>query len=117
MQLHIGESLDSGFDAEPVIGPRFARTRWHRPGMTAITLDFHPFSLYLSRTPQSRHLRTAFRFHEAAAQAAYQVLWLPDERLRCAAHGGHAVRLTLCEDRVCRRAQMCDAATSAHEFD
>src|SRR5713226_6069743 len=34
VQLHIGESLDSGFDAEPVIGPRFARTRWHRPGMT-----------------------------------------------------------------------------------
>ena len=28
------ESRDSGFDAEPVIGPRFARTRWHRPGMT-----------------------------------------------------------------------------------
>jgi hypothetical protein len=25
---------DSGFDAEPVIGLRFARTRWHRPGMT-----------------------------------------------------------------------------------
>jgi hypothetical protein len=35
VQLHIGESRDSGFDAEPVIGPRFARTRWHRPGMTA----------------------------------------------------------------------------------
>src|ERR1700730_10890451 len=34
-QLRIGESRDSGFDAEPVIGPRFARTRWHRPGMTA----------------------------------------------------------------------------------
>src|SRR5450756_925390 len=33
VQLHIGESLDSGFDAEPVIGPRFARTRSHRPGM------------------------------------------------------------------------------------
>jgi hypothetical protein len=33
-QLRIGESRDSGFDAEPVIGPRFARTRWHRPGMT-----------------------------------------------------------------------------------
>src|SRR5258708_20302401 len=32
------ESRDSGFDAEPVIGPRLARTRWHRPGMT--TLDF-----------------------------------------------------------------------------
>ncbi len=26
--------LDSGFAAEPVIGPRFARTRWQRPGMT-----------------------------------------------------------------------------------
>ena len=34
VQLHIGESRDCGFDAEPVIGPRFARTRWHRPGMT-----------------------------------------------------------------------------------
>ena len=33
-QWRIGESLDFGFDAEPVIGPRFARTRWHRPGMT-----------------------------------------------------------------------------------
>jgi len=33
-QLRIGESRDSGFDAEPVIGPRFARTRWHRPVMT-----------------------------------------------------------------------------------
>jgi hypothetical protein len=33
-QLRIGESRDSGFDAEPVIGPRLARTRWHRPGMT-----------------------------------------------------------------------------------
>src|SRR6266576_6930941 len=28
------ESRDSGLDAEPVIGPRVARTRWHRPGMT-----------------------------------------------------------------------------------
>jgi hypothetical protein len=35
VQLHIGESRDSGFDAEPVIGPRLARTRWHRSGMTA----------------------------------------------------------------------------------
>src|ERR1700681_2925768 len=34
VQLHIGEPRDSGFDAEPVIGPRVARTRWHRPGMT-----------------------------------------------------------------------------------
>ncbi len=31
-ELRIGEFRDSGF-AEPVIGPRFARTRW-RPGMT-----------------------------------------------------------------------------------
>jgi hypothetical protein len=29
------ESRDSGFDAEPVIGPRFARTRWHRPEVTS----------------------------------------------------------------------------------
>src|SRR6202030_1483250 len=36
---HIGESRDSGFDAEPVIGPRFARTRWHRPGMTDLQLN------------------------------------------------------------------------------
>ena len=34
VQLHIGESRDCGFDAEPVIGLRLARTRWHRPGMT-----------------------------------------------------------------------------------
>src|SRR5712692_10534014 len=34
VQLHIGESLDSGLDAEPVIGPARGRTRWHRPGMT-----------------------------------------------------------------------------------
>jgi hypothetical protein len=29
-QLRIGESWDFGFDAEPVIVERFARTRWHR---------------------------------------------------------------------------------------
>jgi hypothetical protein len=33
-QLRIGESRDSGFDAEPVIGPAVGRTRWHLPGMT-----------------------------------------------------------------------------------
>jgi len=27
--------MDSGLAAEPVIGPRSARTRWRRPGMTA----------------------------------------------------------------------------------
>src|ERR1700754_82684 len=27
--------MDSGLAAEPVIGPRVARTRWRRPGMTA----------------------------------------------------------------------------------
>ena len=46
---------------------------------------FAPFSLYLRAV---RHLNSGF--HDAAAQAAYQVLWLPDERLRCPAHGGHA---------------------------
>src|SRR5271167_3975731 len=28
--------LDSGFGAELVIGPATGRTRWHRPGMTAL---------------------------------------------------------------------------------
>src|SRR5260221_11466509 len=32
VQLHIGESRDSRFDAEPVIGAARSRTRWHRPG-------------------------------------------------------------------------------------
>src|SRR3984957_12902649 len=40
------ESRDSGFDAEPVIGPRFARTRWHRPGMTN---PFHLSPLFAGR--------------------------------------------------------------------
>jgi hypothetical protein len=39
VQLHIGESRDSGFASEPVIGPRFARTRWTRPGMTVESRD------------------------------------------------------------------------------
>jgi hypothetical protein len=39
VQLHIGESRDSGFDAEPVIGPARGRTRWHRPGMTETGLS------------------------------------------------------------------------------
>ncbi|WP_454629867.1 hypothetical protein [Bradyrhizobium cenepequi] len=29
-----GGEMDFGLDAEPVIGPRLARTRWHRPEMT-----------------------------------------------------------------------------------
>jgi hypothetical protein len=33
-QLRVGESKDSGFASEPVIGPRFARTHWTRSGMT-----------------------------------------------------------------------------------
>src|SRR5258705_5610890 len=41
---------DSGFVAEPVIGPRFARTRWRRPGMTK--------RLFLRRA-RPRPLRTA----------------------------------------------------------
>src|SRR6266702_2755903 len=46
-QLRIRESRDSGFDAEPVIGPRFARTRWHRPGMTVAVAA--PTSLFKQR--------------------------------------------------------------------
>src|SRR3979411_3120175 len=38
------ESRDSGFDAEPVIGPRFARTRWHRPGMTVLVASSRSLS-------------------------------------------------------------------------
>jgi hypothetical protein len=44
--------MDSGFDAEPVIGPRFARTRWHRPGMTAA-----PHALFLANAAFSRSRR------------------------------------------------------------
>jgi hypothetical protein len=33
-RTHTSNNEDTGIDAEPVIGPRFARTRWHRPGMT-----------------------------------------------------------------------------------
>jgi hypothetical protein len=49
-QLRIGESRDSGFDAEPVIGPRFARTRWHRPGMTALLFENLNPSLVATRS-------------------------------------------------------------------
>src|ERR1700687_3436432 len=67
MQLHIGESLDSAFDAEPVIGPCFARTRWHRPGMTAasrlrLRLALPPGLIDLDRDRQ--------RFHAAAIAGA-----------------------------------------------
>ncbi len=34
LRCAIHGNRNSGFDAEPVIRPRFARTRWHRPGMT-----------------------------------------------------------------------------------
>jgi ribosomal protein S18 acetylase RimI-like enzyme len=37
--------MDSGLAAEPVIGPRFARTRWRRPGMTTeMTLSISPIT-------------------------------------------------------------------------
>src|SRR5258707_3191895 len=38
VRLHIGESRDSGFDAEPVIGAARGRTRWHRLGKTRSAL-------------------------------------------------------------------------------
>jgi len=43
-------ALDSGFDAEPVIGPRIARTRWHRPGMTK-NIDFATDKDYIPLRP------------------------------------------------------------------
>ena len=65
------------------------------------------FSLYLRAISEPcaalASPRPASRFHEAAAQAAYQILWLPDERLRCATHGGHAGGRRLCRDRQRRR--------------
>src|SRR5712671_3351992 len=48
VQLHIGESRDSGFDAEPVIGPAIGRTRWHRPGMTGSD----SFSIHILAAPK-----------------------------------------------------------------
>jgi hypothetical protein len=51
------ESRDSGFDAEPVIGPRLARTRWHRPGMTVSVL-LRRFTLQDFKQP--RHSYKAF---------------------------------------------------------
>src|SRR6202030_4090593 len=47
----------SRFDAEPVIGPRFARTRWHRPGMTASVLQ------RLSSGANSHRLDPSLRDH------------------------------------------------------
>jgi hypothetical protein len=49
------ESRDSGFDAEPVIGPRFARTRWHRPGMTVMGYARSLSSGVHSRDPLARN--------------------------------------------------------------
>src|SRR6202163_528153 len=75
-----------------------AWTRANRPETGASSLDFLCTSLYLSPAPHWRHLGPALRLHEPAAQAAYQILWLPDERLRCATHGGHAGPGRLCRD-------------------
>src|SRR6266436_75265 len=36
------ESRDSGSGPEPVIGPRYARTRWDHPGMTELDFQFTP---------------------------------------------------------------------------
>jgi hypothetical protein len=55
-QLRIGESRDSGFDAELVIGLRFARTRWHRPGMTVSA----PIPNMASRSRDAMRPRFAF---------------------------------------------------------
>ena len=41
--------------------------------------------------------------HERSPQGPYQVLRLPDERLRFASYGGHACARRLCRDRDARR--------------
>jgi hypothetical protein len=46
----------SKFDAESVIGPRFARTRWRRPGMT--TIYFPPKCQSLISVTKSTKVRT-----------------------------------------------------------
>jgi hypothetical protein len=43
--MHIGESRDSGFDAEPLIGPASGRTRWHRPEGRRLALNYFAPSL------------------------------------------------------------------------
>ena len=67
-QLRIGESRDSGFDAEPVIGPRFARTRWHRPGMTVMDLRAEPVIEPLCADPLARNDDEAAAPPHGAAQ-------------------------------------------------
>jgi hypothetical protein len=58
VQLHIGESRDSGFDAEPVIGPAKGRTRWHRPGMTVVQTDIAPKYLLCYRVEMFQDRQT-----------------------------------------------------------
>src|SRR6266851_2848490 len=58
------ESRDSGFDAEPVIGPRFARTRWHRPGMTVAGCSFP------AMTRKRPNLLTALRVSRSGRERA-----------------------------------------------
>jgi hypothetical protein len=72
-QLRIGESRDSGFDAEPVIGPRFARTRWHRPGMTVMDCTrslsssrIHPTRWLAMTMKRPRHTHGAAQENVAA---------------------------------------------------
>ena len=49
--------------------------------MTDFMLAFPPFRLYLSPYAAKRAPISHPRFHDDAAQAAHQVLWLPDECL------------------------------------
>jgi hypothetical protein len=58
-------ALDSGFAAEPVIGPRFARTRWRRPGMALLAL------LALLATPTIAQAQTVAEFYKGKTVNVY----------------------------------------------
>jgi putative membrane protein len=64
--------MDSGLIAEPVIGPRFARTRWRCPGMASEEVSpyaivrseacFQFSVVYISRAKGARGMTTLFAF-------------------------------------------------------
>jgi hypothetical protein len=50
--------MDSGLIAEPVTGPRFARTRWRCPGMTEDNSYAATASVFFFALERSARLRT-----------------------------------------------------------
>src|SRR5258708_4729428 len=66
------ESRDSGSGLEPVIGPRFARTRWDHPGMTELDLQFTP-----RNAPIGFEIALAGRVHHARGQGRRRRVAVP----------------------------------------